>query len=107
MRKVYLSFLTIVFAGTLHAQNSCAEALEITTGLHTVDTVDGVEIPDPICAGNGTGATNGEWYMYQPTDTFNLTITTSLDQNAGVDTRVHLYIGERVDLICVEGDDDA
>ncbi|MFT6996997.1 MAG: hypothetical protein ACJAQ4_000742 [Cryomorphaceae bacterium] len=106
MRKVYLSFLTIVFASALQAQNSCAEALEITTGLHTVDTVDGVEIPDPICAGNGTGATNGEWYIYQPTDTFNLTITTSLDQNAGIDTRVHLYIGECGDLICVEGDDD-
>lgn len=107
MRKVYLSFLTIVFASALQAQNSCAEALEITTGLHTVDTVDGVEIPDPICAGNGTGASNGEWYMYQPSDTFNLTITTSLDQNAGIDTRVHLYIGECGDLICVEGDDDA
>ena len=80
--------------------------LGIVAGLHTVDTIDGPEIPDPICAGNGQGAEGGEWYKYQPTDTFNLTITTSLDQNDGIDTRVHLYVGECGDLICVAGDDD-
>ena len=106
MKKIYLSFLILVFAGAVNAQNSCAEALSITAGLHTVDTVDGTEIPLPICAANGLGASNGEWYTYQPTDTFNLEITTDLEQNAGGDTRFHVYTGECGNLDCVAGDDD-
>ncbi|MCZ4409884.1 FG-GAP-like repeat-containing protein [Cryomorphaceae bacterium 1068] len=106
MKKIYLSLLTIVFAGALNAQNSCAEALEIQAGIHTVDTVDGTEIPNPICAQNGNGADNGEWYKYQPTDTFNLEITTDLVQNSGGDTRFHVYTGDCNDLVCVAGDDD-
>jgi len=106
MKKIYLSFLTILFLGALSAQNTCTEALEITAGLHTVDTVDGTEIPLPICAGNGLGASNGEWYLYQPTDTFEVEITTDLAQNSGGDTRLHVYTGECGNLVCVDGDDD-
>jgi len=106
MKKFYLSFLTLACAGAIQAQNTCAEALVIEAGMHAVDTVDGPEIPDPICAQNGDGATNSEWFKYQPTDTFELTITTSLPENEGLDTRVHLYTGECGDLICVDGDDD-
>ncbi|MGB6035888.1 MAG: FG-GAP-like repeat-containing protein [Cryomorphaceae bacterium] len=106
MKKIYLSFLTFALAGAVNAQNTCAEALEIEAGLHTVDTIDGTEIPLPICAANGLGATNGEWYLYQPADTFNLEITTDLEQNSGGDTRFHVYTGECANLVCAAGDDD-
>jgi hypothetical protein len=106
MKKIYFSLLTILFVSTLSAQDSCVEALEIQAGIHTVDTVDGTEIPNPICAQNGDGATNGEWFIYQPTDTFNLEITTDLVQNSGGDTRFHVYTGDCNELVCVAGDDD-
>ena len=45
-------------------QNTCLTATAITAGSYTVTTVDGTEIPFPICAENGTGATAGEWYVF-------------------------------------------
>jgi hypothetical protein len=106
MKRFYLSFLTMAFAGAVGAQNSCSEALAISAGLHTVDTIDGPEIPLPICAENGEGATSSEWYLYQPTDTFLIQLTTDLPQNSGGDTRLHVYSGGCESLSCVEGDDD-
>ncbi|HKL40361.1 MAG TPA: hypothetical protein VJ894_06765, partial [Cryomorphaceae bacterium] len=106
MKKIYLAILTIVLAVSVHAQNSCLEAVGINAGLHTVDAVNGSEIPLPICAANGLGATYGEWYKYQPADTFNLEVTTDLLQNSGGDTRFHVYTGECGNLVCVAGDDD-
>ena len=96
--------------------NSCAEAdadTAITTaGTFTIAEVAGVgingtEIPSPICATNGSGASNGEWYRYIPNDNYTVTITTDLAQNSGLDTRVHIYSGVCGNLVCEAGDDDA
>lgn len=107
MKHVYLSFLAILVLNlATYGQNSCAEALEIEAGLHFVPAVEGEEVPFPICASNGEGADNGMWYVYNPSDTFNLVITTSLPQNEGGDTRFHIYTGDCDSLICVGGDDD-
>ena len=88
-------------------QDTCDTALPITAGLHTVDAVNGSEVPNPICAQNGTGATAGEWYSYTPTDNYFVTVSTELEQNSGGDTRVHIYSGDCSSLMCVGGDDDA
>ncbi|NND94788.1 MAG: T9SS type A sorting domain-containing protein [Flavobacteriales bacterium] len=89
-----------------NAQDDCASALEITYGMHTVDEVNGTEIPSPICAANGDGADFGEWYTFTLDMDTVVTITTDLDQNSGGDTRFHLYVGECGNLTCVGGDDD-
>ncbi len=106
MNKLYtLLFASISFSG--FAQNTCANALPITAGLHTITVVDGAEVPALICAANGTGATAGEWYTYTPTADYTLTVTTDLPVNTGRDTRFHVYTGFCGAFTCHAGDDDA
>ncbi|MCB0792581.1 MAG: VCBS repeat-containing protein [Flavobacteriales bacterium] len=89
------------------AQDDCANALPITAGTYNVAAINGTEVPSPICAPNGTGATAGEWYTYTPTADHSLTVTTDLPTNAGLDTRFHVYHGNCGALSCVAGDDDS
>lgn len=115
MKKQLLTTALCLFIFTIRAQtnsNNCTEANADTaiseSGLFSINgTINGTEIPDPICATNGTGATNGEWYRYIPSNDYTVTITTDLTQNAGLDTRLHIYSGTCGSLICVGGDDDS
>ena len=88
------------------AQNTCASALAIGAGTHLVVGIDGTQIPIPICAAGGTGATNAEWYSYTPTADYGVTVTTDLVQNTGGDTRFHVYTGICGNLACLSGDDN-
>lgn len=105
MKKVYLIIGALIPALS-YGQNTCATALPVAAGLHTVTLVDGTEVPDPICAQNGAGATNGEWYTYTPSQDYTIIVTTDLAQNAGGDTRFHVYTGTCGSLTCHGGDDD-
>jgi len=115
MKKILLFAVALGFSTSLiNAQNSSdtciladgATAI-IATGTFTVSGIDGTEIPDPICADNGSGATNGEWYKLVSPVSDNVNITTDLPQNNGKDTRVHIYSGSCGTLTCVAGDDDS
>ena len=92
---------------TTFAQDQCASALPITAGTYTVALVDGTEVPSPICAQNGAGATASEWYLYTPAQDLSITITTDLATNVGDDTRFHVYTGGCAALVCAAGDDDS
>ncbi len=111
MRKITLSFLCCLISILGFSQDDCASAIAITEGIFTVDAIDGTEVPSPICAANGGGATAGEWYTYTAQENLGLTITTDLSQNQNqdpqVDTRFHVYTGTCGDLVCRSGDDDA
>lgn len=104
-----LTFTTFSFAQT--SSDTCVDASTATAitgpGTFTVTTIDGSEIPDPICANNGAGATNGEWYRYIPSADYYVTVSTDLPQNSGRDTRVHIYTGNCGTLTCHAGDDDS
>ena len=92
----------------VQAQDQCATALPITLGTYTVTTVNGTEIPSPICAPNGLGNTTAsEWYTFTATVDTSITVTTDLAVNAGKDTRVHVYTGSCGALTCLAGDDDS
>lgn len=106
MKHAY-SLLGLLLSPTLvQAQNTCATALPITAGIHTVAIVDGSDVPDPICAANGPGASAGEWYTYTPTQDYTINLSTDLSQNTGIDTRFHVYTGTCGALSCHDGDDD-
>ncbi len=111
MRKITLSFLCCLISSLGFSQDDCASAIAITEGIYTVDAIDGTEVPSPICAANGGGATAGEWYTYTAQENLGLTITTDLSQNQSqdpqADTRFHVYTGTCGDLVCRSGDDDA
>ena len=107
MKKITLLIAFVFCAFNVYAQDTCDTALVITAGNHVVAAIDGSEIPMPICAQNGEGATMGEWYAYTPNQDYQVTVTTDLVQNAGKDTRVHIYNGTCASLSCVAGDDDS
>jgi len=88
---------------SVEAQNTCATAIPLTAASYYCTFAEGSEIPSPICAANGAGATMGHWYSFtSATDT----IVTVSTEASGVDTRVHVYTGGCGDLACYAGDDD-
>ncbi|QQR87800.1 MAG: VCBS repeat-containing protein [Flavobacteriales bacterium] len=101
-----LSALSVAL--TASAQNTCLTALPVTAGnTYTVTGFDGLQIPIPVCASGGTGAVHGEWYTYTAPADYNLTVSTDFTQNAGIDTRFHVYTGVCGNLTCIGGDDDS
>ena len=116
MKKLLLlTLITNLLALPMYAQddtyNSCSEADSAAAitgpGTFTVAAINGSEVPSTICANNGTGASGGEWVRYIPSDDYYVTVSSDLAQNAGLDTRVHIYEGDCMNLVCVGGDDDA
>ncbi len=114
MKKITLFIFTLFVMHGLQAQDTCASAVAVSTGITTVGNIDGTEVPQPVCALNGdVPAGNnpaGEWYSYTPSQDEVVTITTNLPQNDGVinsdDTRVHIYTGSCGALVCEAGNDD-
>lgn len=89
-------------------QNTCSTALDVGVGAYVVTSVDGPEIPDPLCAPNGLGSTSAsEWYAFTALGVNTITVSTDLPGTQGVDTRVHIYSGQCGALTCVVGDDDS
>ncbi|WP_293896357.1 FG-GAP-like repeat-containing protein [Flavobacterium sp.] len=106
MKKITLIIALLFIVQLSNAQDTCATAVPITVGSYVVSAVNGTQIPSPICADNGTGATAGEWYVYTPTQNHTTTVTTDLAVNSGGDTRFHVYTGTCGSLACFSGDDD-
>lgn len=108
MKKITLIFGLLLAAQFSTAQDTCAAAFPITAeGTFVVAAVNGTQVPAPICADNGAGATAGEWYKYTPTQDYTVTVTSNLTVNNGKDTRVHIYTGTCGSLACFAGDDDS
>ncbi|MEM9053108.1 MAG: FG-GAP-like repeat-containing protein [Bacteroidota bacterium] len=106
MKNLYLFLVIILMPVLLKAQSTCEESLNVTAGLHTVNEVNGDQAPDLLCFFGFFQGSSGMWYKYQPTDTFNVTISTSLVENIGNDTRLNVYSGPCNNLVCVDGSDD-
>jgi hypothetical protein len=111
MKKITLLFVLVLLAQITNAQDTCASALPITAGTHVVTAINGTQVPNPICAGNGAIPANrppaGEWYSYTPTQNYTVTVTADLLINSGKDTRFHVYTGGCDALTCYSGDDDS
>lgn len=107
MKRPLLLFATCAVAWQAHAQNTCATALPVTINSYYVAAVNGSQPPLPDCVGGGFGASAGEWYTYTATMDTSIRVTTSLPQNGGTDTRVHIYTGTCNALVCYAGDDDS
>ena len=107
MKKITLLFLLFCGFQISYSQDTCALAQPVTAGTYTISTINGTQVPTPICATNGSGATAGEWYAYTPTQNYNVTVSTDLLVNICKDTRLHVYNGSCGALTCVGGDDDS
>jgi hypothetical protein len=108
MRTLFTLIVTIAFGAHAVAQSTCATPIVVGPGTYTVAQVNGMQIPTPLCAPNGAGNTSaGMWYSYTASTNTAVVLTTSLPQNGGTDTRVHIYSGPCSNLVCVAGDDDS
>lgn len=108
MIKKLFTVLTILSASqALFAQATCNTAQVITAGSYVISAIDGTEVPNPVCASGGTGATAGKWYKYVAPADYTVTVTTDLPVNTGVDNRVNIYLGNCGSLSCIAGDDDS
>ncbi|MGV9004674.1 FG-GAP-like repeat-containing protein [Flavobacterium sp.] len=85
-----------------YAQNTCAAALPISAGVHTINIIDGTNI-QTTCSTPALA----EWYAYTPTQNWNVTITSDLPQNVCKDTNFEVYTGNCGALVCFSGDDDS
>jgi len=54
-----------------------------------------------------TGATNAEWYSYTAANSGDLTISSDLVTNVGIDTRVSVYNDDCTALVCIDSDDNS
>jgi hypothetical protein len=107
MKRTLTLFAVALMAWQAQAQNTCATAVPVSLASYYVSQVNGSEVPSPQCASGGDNATAGEWYSYTATEDTVIRVSTSLPQNDGVDTRVHIYTGTCGNLSCVAGDDDS
>jgi hypothetical protein len=91
------------------SSDSCSDASSATPitapGVYNVGDIDG-DAPNPICPDNTNSAPNGEWFKYEPTADYFVTVTSDLPQNNNEDTRLHIYSGTCGALTCLSGNDD-
>ncbi len=104
MKKLLL--FTLLLTTKVIGQQTCSTSQLITAGTYTVNSIDGTEIPNPICATGGDGATQGKWYKYIPSNDYTVTVTSDFTANGNVDNRVNIYNGDCGTLNCIAGDDD-
>lgn len=97
-----ISFIVALFSWqNNYSQNTCATAVPITAGLYTIDVIDGTNITT-ACSTPALA----EWFVYTPTQNWNVTLTSDLPQNICKDTNFEVYTGTCGALVCYTGDDD-
>ncbi len=85
---------------------SCSNPIEINAGIHLVSSITG-EQNLLNCSEYDAENGNLQWYIYAPDSDYLTTVTSDLQANEGLDTRVHVYQGSCDGLVCVDGDDDS
>lgn len=90
---------------TLHAQQSCDQAVAIGEGQYNATFSAGSEVP-VNCLDDGS-PTMGIWYSYTGTEDHNVIISTNIPGQPNHDTRVMVYSGECGNLNCIANDDDS
>ena len=90
------------------SSNSCTDALNAThitgDGTFSVTSFDGTA-PTPVCTG-GNAASQGEWFAYTPSGSFNVVVSSDLASNSNSDTRLQIYDGTCAALTCYAQSDD-
>jgi len=109
MKKITLLIALIAFAFNAKSQTDCSSAQAISDGTYTVASVDGTA-PTTNCAGYPPNAppNAGVWYEYTNNGNQDLLVTVSSDlqANAGVDTKLSILTGSCGNLVCVANNDD-
>ena len=107
MKKLLL-YLIAPFTWCGYAQYSCDSAFEIGMGEFVGSFVDIPNQPLLNCANTGqTSTPKVMWYKFVPTETKLYRIHSNVPGFPINDTRVHIYVGDCTNLMCLAGDDDS
>jgi Secretion system C-terminal sorting domain/Fibronectin type III domain len=83
----------------------CEDALPVVIGIlssnNPANTQGGAS---NVCF---TGATNSEWYSFTANENGELTISSDLPENTGIDTRLSIYNDNCLNLSCIAFDDNS
>lgn len=104
--KHTLTLLALCASPALFAQGTCATAVSVGLGDHPVITEDFGQAALPLCVSQ-SAAGNAAWFRFTAPANMAIIISTSLPENDGADTRLHVYQGMCGALTCVGGDDDS
>lgn len=91
MVKKLLTLILANLALYANAQSSCANAPLVTEGVHVINQFYDVNtLPTNYCLSTAQ-VTKWAWYKYQTNTSKEITISTYLPVNAGIDTRLMVY----------------
>lgn len=101
-----LGIISLLLPGAaVMAQSSCADALPIGIGLHSVITLDTGDPPPFPCMTGPSTPQHGAWFAYTAAVDTGIRISTNVPGGpVGFNTRVHVYSGGCGDLICLAAD---
>ena len=110
MKRLLLLLFTLTLGFNLNAQSDCSSAQPIGDGTFTVSSVDGTA-PTTNCANYDplqAPPNAGVWYEYTNNGNSDLlvTVSTDLQVNAGVDTKLSVVTGSCGNLVCIADNDD-
>jgi len=110
MKKLLFIICLHLISFNTYAQGNvgelCSNPIEINAGIHLVSSITG-EQNLLNCSEYDAENGNLQWYIYAPDSDYLTTVTSDLQANEGLDTRVHVYQGSCDGLVCVDGDDDS
>ena len=93
MKKLIFLFAIYFISYSIYAQDSagdtCENPIEIGPGTHLVNSING-EHYSLNCSEYDAANGNLEWYIYTPNNDYLTTISTDLEINEDLDTRVHV-----------------
>ncbi|WMI69098.1 FG-GAP-like repeat-containing protein [Mangrovimonas sp. YM274] len=110
MKNKLLICSALITSFVLHAQSydSCEDASiqpSAVEGTYTVGTING-EVPLNYCISGAEDATAAEWIKYVPEENYTVSISSKLNSNIDLNTRLHIFSGDCNSLTCVSGNDD-
>jgi hypothetical protein len=107
MKKLLLFSIVLGNLFVANSQSSCVEATAAIAGINTVSSISGTLVDG--CA-ETSNAVYANWFVYNPTISGIVTITSNLSQNDGItnsdDTLLNVYTGTCGTLTCFITNDD-
>ncbi|WP_121665626.1 FG-GAP-like repeat-containing protein [Mesonia aquimarina] len=107
MKKTTILFFFLLLFSSVFSQDNCENAEIVNAGIYSFNEINGSQSAPSNCIGEYENGDAAEWFKYEASQDYTLTITTDLPENSEGDTRFHVYTGTCSDLTCYGGDDDS
>ncbi|MBK9148272.1 MAG: VCBS repeat-containing protein [Flavobacteriales bacterium] len=105
MNLIRLSIITAALVPQLvRAQANCGTATTIGLGTHVSPALAGTPAATQ-CIGGQSGSA-AHWYQFTAPSAMSITVSSYVEGNPTVDTRLNVFVGSCGSLVCIGGDDD-